>query len=330
MGIEAMSGRRPSFAASRYRIPPSKDQRRRVQDLVTRRVDRLRLRGGSLAPAAGDLVSFIGHRYDVVAMRAATRYSDHLKQVASFFAVLMGVKDSSPERAASAPSEVSELFIELFALPRFAGGGSFSEAEQMGYVKKALNEWDYRKTVEERGSEFVDRLAGAVPRIEARMPGTQALRAVYGARSEVDKLLREILPELASALLPSLEEVAAVELAGFLSEELLGQLHLVEDRLLMTNAELYGRFDRLQGEASLRLAVTPPLLVLTIAFAVANRWFLFALAGVLMLAYSGLSRGREAQDTLVDAMLTADVEAPTLQELREATGQPTPPTREVG
>jgi hypothetical protein len=95
-------------------------------------------------------------------------------------------------------------------------------------------------------------------------------------------------------------------------------LHLIEDRLMGKNPELYGVIDRLDAESEFRMAIAPPLAVLVSILAVELSWlFLVALLGVVILFASGLQRGTKASAKLVDALVNESLEAPALEALRK-------------
>lgn len=164
-------------------------------------------------------------------------------------------------------------------------------------------------------SAHTDSLKGALTRSEKVSKAGPSLKQVEDLERSVEKEL----PAGFAGIVPSIRTRLFQDFAQSVLAKLLQELHLVERRLIAKNAELYGQFDRLKAESDFRLAISPPLLALTVALAVeSSPWFLFGVVFVGLLTFSGWLRGREAGDALIDAMLAADVEPPVLQELREA------------
>lgn len=98
---------------------------------------------------------------------------------------------------------------------------------------------------------------------------------------------------------------------------LLGDLQLVETRLIGELSELYSAADRLRAEAEFREAVIPPLaaLVALVAFETSPTGVV-ALVPLVLLYWQGVRRRQARNDLLADALLLGRVEAPTIERLR--------------
>jgi glycosyltransferase involved in cell wall biosynthesis/uncharacterized protein YjbI with pentapeptide repeats len=114
-------------------------------------------------------------------------------------------------------------------------------------------------------------------------------------------------------------------LVGRILDAVANELDLVKTRLLGKEADLFSAADRHQAEADFRLAVIPPLLVLSVVIAVLAgvSWISLVAVALAIPVISGLWRQAFAADTaaaevLVDALRLRRVESPTLERLASA------------
>jgi hypothetical protein len=115
-----------------------------------------------------------------------------------------------------------------------------------------------------------------------------------------------------------------------LREQVMTEFSRTRRRLLTTKPELFSEIDRLRSEAELRKALALPLAALAIALAKPrddgamwtdlgsyDLWWLIGGAFVVTsLAWQGQRRRQEADEALVDALITRQVVAPAIERLR--------------
>ncbi len=102
----------------------------------------------------------------------------------------------------------------------------------------------------------------------------------------------------------------------------IGEMRLIERRLIGQESELHADLDRLRAETELRTAIVPPLTGLALMLsALATPLWLLLLAPIAALFLQGQLRLRERNDSLVDTLLLERVEAPVLERMRMAAEQ---------
>lgn len=124
------------------------------------------------------------------------------------------------------------------------------------------------------------------------------------------------------------EEHQAQQLASALHAQTLRELGLVRFRLMGDEPALFAQVDRSQSEAEFRIAAATPILAIGLLVAVGMPGVVTALlvaasaaAFAGLLAWQAVSRQREANDALVDALFIGKVQAPALDQLRRATDE---------
>ena len=116
-----------------------------------------------------------------------------------------------------------------------------------------------------------------------------------------------------------IKELTVHRLAEVITWQVTEDMPLVGTRLLGKETELFHEFDRQRGKSSFRLAIIPPLLVLTIVLAIEVDWVLFTLLGSVPLFYwQGVRYRQEASDVLIDSLVVGRVEAPAIEKLERA------------
>ena len=102
----------------------------------------------------------------------------------------------------------------------------------------------------------------------------------------------------------------------------IGEMRLIERRLIGNETELHAELDRLRAEAELRTAIVPPLTVLGLLLTIfASPLWLVLLVPIAALFVQGQLRLRERNDSLVDTLLLERVQAPVLEKMRLAAEQ---------
>jgi hypothetical protein len=97
--------------------------------------------------------------------------------------------------------------------------------------------------------------------------------------------------------------------------ELLGQMHLLETRLLEVEEGTGAQIERLRAEMDFRLAIAPPLvaLILILAVGVGSAW-IFALVVPFALAMQGVDLAQRRSEELLDA-LRARTQTPEMERI---------------
>ena len=118
---------------------------------------------------------------------------------------------------------------------------------------------------------------------------------------------------------------AAEEAAARVVRAVLREFDLIMTRLMATEKDLFSDADRHRAEVEFRIAIVPPLLALAVIVAVEvdnPAWAVTISATGLVVSaalfWDALTRQRDANDALVDALAIGAVKAPTLERLEDA------------
>ncbi|MFF4104347.1 hypothetical protein [Streptomyces sp. NPDC001903] len=92
---------------------------------------------------------------------------------------------------------------------------------------------------------------------------------------------------------------------------LIGDLPQLRTRLHAASKDLYGDYDRLAAEADLKVNVGAAAIVLSVLAAIqVEPWWALVCGPMMLLIYRGLSLARQANDVLVQAIVTGVVQSP--------------------
>ena len=99
------------------------------------------------------------------------------------------------------------------------------------------------------------------------------------------------------------------------SRDLLGQIHLLENRLLEVAENTGAQIERLRAETDFRWAIAPPLVLLILILAIGvNSGWIFALIVPFALALQGVNLAQRRSEELLDA-LRARTQTPELERI---------------
>ncbi|MFI6928929.1 hypothetical protein [Streptomyces sp. NPDC050287] len=148
----------------------------------------------------------------------------------------------------------------------------------------------------------------------AGRPRNDAFLQMMAAEAELTKPAVDTLAAYVADRTGQSKGTTTADLArGF--SPLLRDLPQLRTRLYAANKDLYGDYDRLAAEADLKVNVGGAAIALNcVAASVMDPWWALLCLPMAFLIYRGLSMARQANDVLVQAIVTDVVKSPKFEE----------------